>query len=163
MAGGGGAGRYSLNPRSKSPILLIFLSLLAISVLFFLLTLSPNTRPDYNNPHPTRSPEISFVASLEDFLAHRAPKPRSDDTISSTDSTALDDSMYTVETERLVHGDSYYPFSTLIRVYVYEMPSKFTYDLLWLFRNTYKDTSNLTSNGSPVHRLIEQVLQFLLF
>ena len=168
MAGGGGAGRYSLNPRSKSPILLIFLSLLAISVLFFLLSLSPNTRPDYNNPHPTRSPEISFVASLEDFLAHRAPKPRPDDTVSSTDSTddvvkALDDSMYTVETERLVHGDSYYPFSTPIRVYVYEMPSKFTYDLLWLFRNTYKDTSNLTSNGSPVHRLIEQVLQFLLF
>lgn len=168
MAGGGGAGRYSLNPRSKSPILLIFLSLLAISVLFFLLSLSPNTRPDYNNPHPTRSPEISFVASLEDFLAHRAPKPRSDDTVSSTDSTddvvkALDDSMYTVETLRLVHGDSYYPFSTPIRVYVYEMPSKFTYDLLWLFRNTYKDTSNLTSNGSPVHRLIEQVLQFLLF
>lgn len=43
-----------------------------------------------------------------------------------------------------------------IRVYVYEMPSKFTYDLLWLFRNSYKETSNLTSNGSPVHRLIEQ-------
>lgn len=157
----GGAGRYSLNPRSKSPILLIFLSLFAISVLFFLFSLSPSTRPDYDYPHPTRSPEISFVASLEDFLAHRAPKPRSDDTVSATDDTddvvkALDDSMYTIETERLVHGGSYYPFSTPIRVYVYEMPSKFTYDLLWLFRNTYKDTSNLTSNGSPVHRLIEQ-------
>nr|XP_023900861.1 probable arabinosyltransferase ARAD1 [Quercus suber] len=157
----GGAGRYSLNPRSKSPILLIFLSLFAISVLFFLFSLSPSTQPDYNYPHPTRSPEISFVASLEDFLAHRAPKPRSDDTVSANDNTddvvrALDDSMYTIETERLVHGDSYYPFSTPIRVYVYEMPSKFTYDLLWLFRNTYKDTSNLTSNGSPVHRLIEQ-------
>ncbi|XP_022864695.1 probable arabinosyltransferase ARAD1 [Olea europaea var. sylvestris] len=36
------------------------------------------------------------------------------------------------------------------------MPSKFTYDLLWLFRSTYKETHNLTSNGSPVHRLIEQ-------
>ncbi|CBI20132.3 unnamed protein product, partial [Vitis vinifera] len=36
------------------------------------------------------------------------------------------------------------------------MPAKFTYDLLWLFRNTYKETSNRTSNGSPVHRLIEQ-------
>ncbi|KAG5555245.1 hypothetical protein RHGRI_012695 [Rhododendron griersonianum] len=33
---------------------------------------------------------------------------------------------------------------------------KFTYDLLTLFRNTYRETSNLTSNGSPVHRLIEQ-------
>lgn len=168
MAGGGG-GRYNLNPRSKSPILLIFLSLFAISVLFFLFSLSPNTRPDYyNNPHPTRSPETSFVASLEDFLAHRAPKPRSDDTFSATNNNddvvkALDDSMYTIETERLVPGDSYYPFSTPIRVYVYEMPFKFTYDLLWLFRNTYKDTSNLTSNGSPVHRLIEQVPQFLIF
>lgn len=55
-----------------------------------------------------------------------------------------------------MYEDSYYPLSLPIRVYVYEMPRKFTYDLLWLFRNTYKDTSNLTSNGSPVHRLIEQ-------
>ncbi|KAF9617846.1 hypothetical protein IFM89_039028 [Coptis chinensis] len=45
---------------------------------------------------------------------------------------------------------------SVVRVYVYEMPAKFTYDLLRLFQNTYKDTSNLTSNGSPVHRLIEQ-------
>ncbi|XP_020595607.1 probable arabinosyltransferase ARAD1 isoform X1 [Phalaenopsis equestris] len=36
------------------------------------------------------------------------------------------------------------------------MPAKFTYNLLRLFRDTYKDTSNSTSNGSPVHRLIEQ-------
>ncbi|KAL9253870.1 putative arabinosyltransferase ARAD1 [Drosera capensis] len=46
--------------------------------------------------------------------------------------------------------------SMTVRVYVYEMPAKFTYDLLWLFRNTCKETDNLTSNGSPVHRLIEQ-------
>lgn len=46
--------------------------------------------------------------------------------------------------------------SKILRVYVYEMPAKFTYDLLWLFHNTYKQTFNLTSNGSPVHRLIEQ-------
>ncbi|KAF5207660.1 Xylogalacturonan beta-1,3-xylosyltransferase [Thalictrum thalictroides] len=45
---------------------------------------------------------------------------------------------------------------SVLRVYVYEMPAKFTYDLLWLFRNTYRETVNLTSNGSPVHRLIEQ-------
>lgn len=56
-----------------------------------------------------------------------------------------------------VYEDAFYPASSMpIRVYVYEMPPKFTYDLLWLFRNTYKETSNLTSNGSPVHRLIEQ-------
>ncbi|MBA0735170.1 hypothetical protein Gogos_019039 [Gossypium gossypioides] len=55
-----------------------------------------------------------------------------------------------------VHGDPYYPLNFPIRVYVYQMPNKFTYDLLWLFRNTYRETSNLTSNGSPVHRLIEQ-------
>lgn len=69
----------------------------------------------------------------------------------------LDDSIWWRESVR-ISGDSYYPAASMpIRVYVYEMPSKFTYDLLWLFRNTYKETSNLTSNGSPVHRLIEQV------
>ncbi|KAH1113916.1 hypothetical protein J1N35_007294 [Gossypium stocksii] len=55
-----------------------------------------------------------------------------------------------------VLGDPYYPLNFPIRVYVYQMPNKFTYDLLWLFWNTYRETSNLTSNGSPVHRLIEQ-------
>ena len=40
---------------------------------------------------------------------------------------------------------------------MYEMPCKFTYDLIRLFRDSYRDTANLTSNGSPVHRLIEQV------
>ncbi|KAG2298973.1 hypothetical protein Bca52824_035445 [Brassica carinata] len=38
--------------------------------------------------------------------------------------------------------------------YLYELPKKFTLDLLWLFHNTYKETSNATSNGSHVHRLI---------
>lgn len=52
---------------------------------------------------------------------------------------------------------------SVVRVYVYEMPAKFTYDLLRLFRNTFPDTANLTSNGSPVHRLIEQVGEFNLF
>lgn len=52
---------------------------------------------------------------------------------------------------------------SVVRVYVYEMPAKFTYDLLWLFRNTYKETVNLTSNGSPVHRLIEQVTLLFFF
>lgn len=48
------------------------------------------------------------------------------------------------------------PVGFPVKVYVYEMPKKFTLDLLWLFHNTYKETSNATSNGSPVHRLIEQ-------
>lgn len=151
--------KHNPNPRSKSPILLILLSLFALFFLFFLFSLIPNTRTEYST-NPTRSPQTSFVASLEDFLAHRVPKTRSDDTVRTTDGDdvvgvrALDDSMYKVESERLVHGD---PIGTTpIRVYVYEMPSKFTYDLLWLFRNTYRDTSNLTSNGSPVHRLIAQ-------
>ncbi|MCO5601278.1 hypothetical protein L7F22_055397 [Adiantum nelumboides] len=43
-----------------------------------------------------------------------------------------------------------------LKVYVYDMPRKFTYDLLQHFQATYKETFNLTSNGSPVHRLIEQ-------
>ncbi|KAF9661316.1 hypothetical protein SADUNF_Sadunf19G0055400 [Salix dunnii] len=38
------------------------------------------------------------------------------------------------------------------------MPTRFTYDLLWLLRNTFRDTDNLTSNGSLVHRLIEQLI-----
>ena len=69
----------------------------------------------------------------------------------------FDDLLWQREIRR-VYEDAYYPAATsAIRVYVYEMPAKFTYDLLWLFRNTYKETSNHTSNGSPVHRLIEQV------
>lgn len=66
----------------------------------------------------------------------------------------LDGAIWRREAERLYEN----PFDPkVVRVYVYEMPRRFTYDLLWLFRNTYKETTNLTSNGSPVHRLIEQV------
>lgn len=50
----------------------------------------------------------------------------------------------------------------VVRVYVYEMPNKFTYDMLELFWSTYKETVNLTSNGSPVHRLIEQVIVIVM-
>lgn len=62
----------------------------------------------------------------------------------------LDRLIWERESERI------YQVAEAVRVYVYEMPNKFTYDMLWLFRNTYKETRNLTSNGSPVHRLIEQ-------
>lgn len=65
----------------------------------------------------------------------------------------LDEMVFERE-NRLLDEDPVYP----VKVYVYEMPKKFTFDLLWLFHNTYKETSNATSNGSPVHRLIEQVL-----
>lgn len=78
----------------------------------------------------------------------------SDDTVVVADGEAdkrFDDLIWKRETERLYDASS-----SVLRVFVYEMPAKFTYDLLWLFRNTYKETSNLTSNGSPVHRLIEQ-------
>lgn len=71
------------------------------------------------------------------------------------DGRKLDDSIWKNENQRL-YDEPFYPAFSPLKVYVYEMPSKFTYDLLWLFRNTYKETSNLTSNGSPVHRLIEQ-------
>lgn len=49
-----------------------------------------------------------------------------------------------------------------LNIYVYEMPAKFTTDLLWLFHNSLDQTVNLTSNGSPVHRLIQQVYLRLL-
>lgn len=69
----------------------------------------------------------------------------------------LDDMVFERE-NRLLNEDPGYPVGFPIKVYVYEMPKKFTSDLLWLFHNTYKETSNATSNGSPVHRLIQQVL-----
>lgn len=65
----------------------------------------------------------------------------------------LDDLIWRTETARVYNDES----NLLpVRVYVYEMPVKFTYDMLSLFQNTYRETVNLTSNGSPVHRLIEQ-------
>ncbi|KAG8647927.1 probable arabinosyltransferase ARAD1 isoform X2 [Manihot esculenta] len=149
--------------RSRSPILLLTLSFLAISLLFFLFSLSSSQtriQSPYLNPSLAFKPETSFLASLEHFLAEKAPRSsstRDDTVIQVTDEevTELDKEMYRKESER-VSGNPYYPLEFPIRVYVYEMPRKFTYDLLWLFRNTYRETDNLTSNGSPVHRLIEQ-------
>ncbi|KAJ0013777.1 hypothetical protein Pint_21061 [Pistacia integerrima] len=156
---------------SRSPIFLFTLSLLLLSFLFILFSLfshsqSPYADP-YPNPDPTAKPETSFVTSLEHFLTQKSPRfpAVKDDTVAGTvsedDVRRFDDVAFKKERER-VYGDLYYPVNLPIRVYVYEMPRKFTYDLLWLFRNTYKETSNLTSNGSPVHRLIEQALFFIL-
>ncbi|XP_012469990.1 probable arabinosyltransferase ARAD1 isoform X1 [Gossypium raimondii] len=149
--------------RSKSQILLLFfpLSLILLSFLFLLFppsdpAASSTTHP---YPHPLIPPQTSFVASLEHFLTHKALNHRSsDDTVRSLlqdDVRMFDDRKFAKEMD-WVHGDPYYPLNFPIRVYVYQMPNKFTYNLLWLFRNTYRETSNLTSNGSPVHRLIEQ-------
>ncbi|KAB2071666.1 hypothetical protein ES319_A08G238300v1 [Gossypium barbadense] len=156
----------SILTRSKSPVILLFaVTILALSFFFFFLfspssTTTTTAAVTVPYRHPSVRPETSFVASLEHFLAHKAPKipASSDDTVGSVidhDVRRLDERKFVKEMEWL-RGDPYYPMSMPVRVYVYEMPSKFTYDLLWLFRNTYRETSNLTSNGSPVHRLIEQ-------
>ncbi|XP_068329351.1 probable arabinosyltransferase ARAD1 [Pyrus communis] len=151
--------------RSKSPVLPLLLALLALSLIFLLFSFhspSPADPSAILHPNqPTYKPETSFVASLERFLlAHKSRpfKPR-DDTVLTTPTQSqlkhLDDLVFQSDSHRL-YADPYYPLSLPMRVYVYDMPSKFTYDLLWLFRNSYKETFNLTSNGSPVHRLIEQ-------
>ncbi|KAM5557946.1 hypothetical protein ABKV19_024994 [Rosa sericea] len=131
--------------RSKSPLLVLTLVLAALSLLFFFLFSFRSDGPTPFSdgplhPNPIYKPETSFVASLERFL--RRPPPS-------------DDLLFNTDTQRL-YADPYYPLTMPIRVYVYDMPPKFTFDLLRLFITSYKDTSNLTSNGSPVHRLIEQ-------
>jgi hypothetical protein len=72
----------------------------------------------------------------------------------------LNDVFISKRAKERLYGISSDPWagSRVLQVYVYEMPSKFTCDLLKLFRDTYKETTSLTSNGSPVHRLIEQVM-----
>ncbi|XAR71530.1 Xylogalacturonan beta-1,3-xylosyltransferase [Bertholletia excelsa] len=166
---------YSGNSRTRSPVIVFVFSFLVLSLLFYLFSFfssSPSRSVpiyDSQNPYPVSSPEVeySFLASLEKFLTSTSKIQTSstltDDTVDSVSEEVvkkLDDMIGKTETERL-YGDPFYPsfpFSAPLplRVYVYEMPHKFTYDLLWLFRDTYKETSNLTSNGSPVHRLIEQ-------
>ncbi|XP_059667393.1 probable arabinosyltransferase ARAD1 [Cornus florida] len=161
------------NPRFKSLILIFAFSLVALSIVFYFFSVFSSTSshsiPIRTSQNPnSHSAEYSFVASLENFLVSTSTFQRShtvsDDTVSTVrveDVKKLDDMIWNRETETL-YEDSSYPASPLsvassaIKVYVYDMPAKFTYDLLWLFRNSYKETSNLTSNGSPVHRLIEQ-------
>lgn len=154
---------HILSSRSRSPILLFTICLFAFSLLFVLFSLStrhPSASPYPNtNPNLSLKPETSFVASLEHFLDHKYPRSSSSSpfpTVSEEDVSRFDDQVFSKERDRF-YREPYYPLDLPIRVYVYEMPSKFTYDLLWLFRNTYRNTDNLTSNGSPVHRLIEQV------
>lgn len=150
--------------RSRSPVLLFTLFLIGFSLLFFLFSLSSSTSQSPLSFYPNRPPETSFLISLEHFLTHRSPgsshAPDDSVNVAANDDAVirLDDSVCRSESQRLL-TDPHYPLNLPLRVYVYEMPPKFTYNLLWLFHNTYKQTSNLTSNGSPVHRLIEQVSQ----
>lgn len=105
--------------------------------------------------------EHSFVKSLEKFLVYRSASEGSaeksapvDGNLTLAAAKRLDDAMSRRENFELREFRvGHFP----LRVFVYDMPSKFTYDLLWLFQKTYRETANLTSNGSPVHRLIEQV------
>ncbi|KAI4295285.1 hypothetical protein L6164_035347 [Bauhinia variegata] len=149
-------------PRSKSRILLCGLLIIGFSLVFCLFSSYPLRNPTHLQfTNPNTNVETSFVTSLDHFLTHKAPKFSSarDDTVhgeaQDDEVTKLDNEIYKMEVDRL-YSDPYYPVDLPLKVYVYNMPSKFTYDLLWLFSKTYKETSNLTSNGSPVHRLIEQ-------
>lgn len=166
----GGRPYTSLNPRLRSPIVLFVISFLLISLIFYVISLlsppplSTNTVVQFTSLNPNA--DYSFVSSLEKFLSKSRTTRQGDDTVSSVvqeDVRRLDDLIWRRENER-IYRDLFYPAAGEgnlgIRVYVYEMPDKFTYDLLWLFQNTYKETDNLTSNGSPVHRLIEQVFVY---
>ncbi|KAF8412778.1 hypothetical protein HHK36_000748 [Tetracentron sinense] len=155
----------SFPPAATSLIILFAFSLLALAFVFFVSSSSDfgtphSSIPLFPNPNPNLKPEFSFVASLEKFLASNTHFPKSqsvsDDTVQAVKD--LDDLIWKREMER-IYMDPFYSGSSSssgLRVYVYEMPDKFTFDLLRLFRNTYRETSNVTSNGSPVHRLIEQ-------
>ncbi|KAK4433183.1 putative arabinosyltransferase A [Sesamum alatum] len=158
----------SAAPKShRSPLLLFILSIFFLSFLFYIFTSSSSSSssspPLSTRIHALPNPNVdySFVSSLEKFLTSSNSKSSSAvsrDTVrgdvTEQDVKRLDDLISQVEENRLYGNDN--SFYSPIRVYVYDMPSKFTYDLLWLFHNSYKETSNLTSNGSPVHRLIEQ-------
>ncbi|WZZ30815.1 hypothetical protein YC2023_014216 [Brassica napus] len=142
-------------PRSKT--LIFTLLLFSFSLLVILYSFSSSALPSVSYPNQSDRTETSFVPSLEKFLIHKAPKLSiRDDTVhGERDDRKLDEMVFERE-NRLLNEDPVYPVGYPVKVYVYEMPKKFTLDLLWLFHNTYKETSNATSNGSPVHRLIEQ-------
>jgi hypothetical protein len=136
---------------ASSRCLLAVGALLLLSAVYFLLLAPSPPRPV---PGPLSNPSAattSFVASLDRFLdsPHRPAA-------SSASPHDLDAAIRTEEEARL-YGDPGGAWPAPLRVYVYDMPRKFTYDLLSLFRDSYRQTDNLTSNGSPVHRLIEQV------
>ncbi|PWA57878.1 exostosin family protein [Artemisia annua] len=145
----GGRQYYSLKRIIRSPILL---TLITVTSFFFIYTFTTHTST--SNPNPNPNIEYSFVNSLEHFLAHTNLHHLPDDTADHSPEK-LDELMWRSESERMYNGGGL-GVGGPVRVYVYEMPGKFTYDLLRLFSDTFRETVNLTSNGSPVHRLIEQ-------
>ncbi|KAG9447391.1 hypothetical protein H6P81_013519 [Aristolochia fimbriata] len=155
--------RHLSFPFSATPVtLLSCLALLAVAAFLFYSpssSLIAHRGAISSSKSSTPRPNYSFVSSLEIFLTSRSRNSRSSPGSEFVDgwrsADELDDAMRLREAERL-YGNSVDEGTGVLRVYVYEMPDKFTYDLLRLFQNTYKNTENLTSNGSPVHRLIEQ-------
>uniref|UniRef100_I1NSK9 Exostosin GT47 domain-containing protein n=1 Tax=Oryza glaberrima TaxID=4538 RepID=I1NSK9_ORYGL len=129
---------------------LLLLLLLAAS---YSLLLSPSSPGGLASPSsgPGSAADTAFLASLDRFLA--SPRRSAPSSAAPGDL----DAAIRAEEEARLHGGGAWPAAPApLRVYVYEMPSRFTYDLLRLFRDSYRETSNLTSNGSPVHRLVEQ-------
>ncbi|KAI4388034.1 hypothetical protein MLD38_000410 [Melastoma candidum] len=159
------AGRQWQPPpsRSKSRLFLLLLLSLAAAILILIFSAAPSRTSAFAGgsssvSYPSAKPETSFLVSLEDFLARHQPSSREDTARATADDAVVarfDESVSKREELKLPE-ELHYPMALPVRVYVYEMPRKFTYDLLKLFSNTYRDTTNLTSNGSPVHRLIEQ-------
>ncbi|XP_073316221.1 probable arabinosyltransferase ARAD1 isoform X2 [Primulina huaijiensis] len=149
----------------RSPFLYFLISLFFLSLLFYIFTSSssPSSTLSHDTVYvaPNPNADYSFVSSLQKFLANVKSSTAPDDTVSGNVTEQqvkiFDDLIALNEEKRLYGGENwFYPLSPPLKVYVYDMPSKFTYDLLRLFQSTYKDTTTVTSNGSPVHRLIEQ-------
>ncbi|ONM37078.1 Exostosin family protein [Zea mays] len=140
----------SASASSRRLLAAVAASLILLTASYFLL-LSPSSHRSAPAILANPSATTSFLASLDRFLSDPHPSA------SAAAPVELDAAIRVQEDARL-YGDPTWPAPAagLLRVYVYEMPSKFTYDLLRLFRDSYRDTDNLTSNGSPVHRLIEQ-------
>ncbi|GJT02624.1 probable arabinosyltransferase ARAD1 [Tanacetum coccineum] len=152
----GGRQYYSTTKLTRSPILLTLITLTSfIFIYYFTFTTHTSTSP---NPKPNPNIQYSFVNSLELFLSqtnlHHLPKDDTADPTAEHSPEKSDQLTWRSENARLYNDGRL--FGEPVRVYVYEMPVKFTYDLLRLFRDTFRETVNLTSNGSPVHRLIEQ-------
>ncbi|KAG9155743.1 hypothetical protein Leryth_004008 [Lithospermum erythrorhizon] len=149
---------------SKTPKSITILFIISITIIFFIFSIfSSQSSPSSSSfiiSKTQNSPFIdySFVSSLEKFLKSNLNKVVEEKKGNGDEGIVkkLDNSIWEIENELFYDKDSVFPVSLPIKVYVYDMPSKFTYDLLWLFHNSYRDTFNATSNGSPVHRLIEQ-------
>ena len=140
-----------LSSRSRSPILLFRIYPFAFSLLLSL-----------SLPFTLSIPE-HYPQSLSQTrnLLHRCPQALQILLLSVSYSqrrrcAKIRRSSVSKERDRFYREPSY-PLNLPIRVYLYEMPAKFTHNLPWLFRSTSRDADNLTSNGSPVHRLIELV------